>query len=242
MASTGNTKLWRTRASALRKLNVGLETDYKDSKSLARLKRQWAEWKDVATFPERYRKIDISKYRKEEQQSLAREGYQVKAGKVFVSLDHYENASIARDTYKTERGPYDRLVINRTIHRDGKVFKKQTEYIGTRLQRLDWRDRLLEEYNAGKFKQGERLMVKVYDQGPMMGSQATSLALIFKYIDQIEWVTPGNHEDHIHLVKVWSAGTETRLLPTEAERSRQKRKDIKRRTKLGVKKRKSGGK
>lgn len=233
---TKSQKLWKERASALKRLNVGIGVEPQ------KIKREWYKWRDIAMFPERYKKISVEKFRREEVKALSATGYKIADNKAFISLSGYQNASIAHSVYKTPNGPYDRLEINRTIRSSGKVVKKQTEYVGTRMQRMEWRERLMAEYQAGGFKPGETLMAKVYDRGAMRGSRQTSLASLIKYIEEIKWQTPGNHIDNVHIVRVWSAGNEYALEKREATKRQESKRSGQVRSKYGDKKRKTGGK
>lgn len=221
------------RVKRLKKLKLvsGLSRELTKTEK-AKVNRLWAKWHEIADNPKEFKRLSVAKFDKANVDALKKTGYLVHEGYAYIPLHGYHNASLARDTYRTEKGPYDRIIINRTMRdSDGQLRKRQSEYVGSHTQKLDWRDRLLEQYRTGKFKDGELLALKVYENGTMVNSSKLTIDEILKYAEQIKWETAKDADklrNNLHLVKSWVKGQDE---STITKSTKQKQKEYRARTK-----------
>lgn len=211
---------WKEREKNLRTLGFGaqIKGDWTDAKK-RKVRKLTEEWGAIAANPKDFKKVSVTKLSPSALKDLKAFGYKVKDGQAFIPLQGYSNASLAVEYRKDKKtGEYERVMIVRRTQRgidpndQTLVRKRQEEFIGSQKKQMEWMDRLQEEYRQGKFKEGERLYLKVYDNSPMVRSQSFSLKQLFAYAERIKWnLADGRSkselQDNLHIVKIWASST-----------------------------------
>jgi hypothetical protein len=253
MSSKIDASQYKARISALNKL--GLKVAIKPTKANPLTKAQkekvnklWRTWNEQANNPKDFEKINVGKLSTDDKKKLEKSGYKILGSQAIIPKQGYGKATIVKEWGKDKDGnPIKILQVKRSQKLNGETRKVQTEYIGSNAEKMTWRDRLIFEYEMGKFKDGETVGLKVFDNSPMANSERLDVKSIIKYAENIQWKIPhlgkGTMLDNIHLVKTWvKGGNEADLLKDSRTQSREKRQRAKNRSLTGTKKRKPNNK
>lgn len=202
--STKKIDVNKSRLAALKKLGVISGIDSRKTLTDSQKKRIRETWKKFHTVANaekgEYTKRDISKLSKTDKQKLKESGYLITDNKIFIPNQGYDSASIRQSWQKI--GGQSRKTLE-VVRRKGDR-KIETEYIGKPLEKLEWRDRLIQEYQQGKFKDGEFIGVKVFDNGVFEREIVTNINVLFKYLETVRWHDKDQNKllDNLHLVKI----------------------------------------
>lgn len=239
------------RIKALQKLGLAKSYDPKAALTKSqqnRVSKLTSQYKNILEYRSEYVAKDISSYSKKAQAQFKKAGLNVIDGKVYLRKEGYDRVKI--DWTITDEGK-GRPQIVRT--KKGGI--RQEEPIFTsRIEAMNWRDRVLQEYKDKGIKPGNYIGTKFYDNGHVRIQLFTSIESVFDYFDPEENAGGDVFHPHhpgaarqellnnLHLVRIISpqSGPET------VARSRAANQDAKRKTagtvrnKLGIKSRKTG--
>jgi hypothetical protein len=234
-------KKYADQERALRKIK-GLEvpsgplTDAKKRK----LTKLGKEWGAIAANPKDFKIISTKTLGPQSVAALKKTGYKELAGRLYIPLQGYEGAEIKREFKKTKDGYKRVLTVERFRNDPGTTTerKRAREIIGTPAEKLEWRDKLRAEYEELKFTDNDNIMVKVFDNSPMIKSEAWTLEKIFAYVERIRWDTSqmsaGDLRDNLHLVRVTVKDhNEASILKSTSQLRSEQRRRTKNRQKLG---------
>jgi len=171
----------------------------------ARILKNYSDLKEIVTSPDSFKKINISKYRKDDIKLLKKSGYKVKGDNIFIPTEGATSVSIKK-TYSKDKLDFDRyLTITRKTNNHGRV-KTIEEYIGTNQEIFEYRERLSKEKKAAKIKEGDMFGLKVYQNGMFRREIHDTLEGAFQYLENDMILHNGADKqtllDNVHLVKI----------------------------------------
>jgi hypothetical protein len=220
----------------------------------ATVRKNWKKYHEVVTAPKgTYVKKDVSYYSAKEKKALKDSGYKIIEGKLFIDKQGSDTVSVKRTsnydekTGKKKAKPDEFIVV---VRKKGDR-KEETEFIGASLQKEKWRENLLAQYEAGGFKKGDYIGIKIGDNGIFRRRMYGSMNELFAYAEyDFDPKDGGKHGDKdfllnkMHLVKMSVkdyrdlAATEKTKKQQNSERYQRSKKT----KKLGVAKTKSKNK
>jgi len=167
-----------------------------------KISKAWSKYSGIANADKgEFVKKNIKNYTENDRKKLKQSGYVVAGDNVFLPTHGYDSASIKTVWTKDKSGKHVKTleVVRKAGNR-----KEETEYIGTRREKMEWRDRLISQYEQGKFKEGDYIGIKVFDNGIFEREIVTSLDKLFQYISQVAWHDRDAQKmlDNLHLVKI----------------------------------------
>lgn len=151
-----------------------------------------------------FQSISLNKLNKSDKELIKKSGYLVHGDKAFIPLEGQEKASIRKSFTKTKDGSPEKTLIITRSNKDGR--KKLEEYLGSNINKLNWRDRLESEYSQAKKKGGEYFGLKLYSGGVFTHQLFTDLSDAMKYIDTSFVEKDGADREELmnnmHIVKI----------------------------------------
>jgi hypothetical protein len=196
----------KARLQALKKLGLMSGVDSRKALTDSQKKKVRTEWKKyhaVANADKgEWTKRDISKLTTSDKKKLADSGYLIAGDKAFIPNQGYDTASIRQQWTKDKKtGKWEKRL--EVVRKKGDR-KEEIEYIGKPLDKLEWRDRLLKEYEQGKFKENDYIAVKVFDNGVFEREIVTNINTLFRYISNVSWHDKDKEKmlDNLHIVKI----------------------------------------
>lgn len=229
------------------KLDLPVKGELTEAKK-KQIRRALEKWGEIAANPDQFKRVNISKLGSAEKKALAKTGYAMRGDIAYLPKEGFTNVSIAHIKVKNpETGKAEkRLVINRRYRvpiegeKKTEVVKRQQQFLSSKAtERMSDRDRLLEEYKAGKFKRGELVGLKVYDNNAMGQSFKLDFDDLFKYAELIKWqgnVDPSKMMANLHIVKYWVKDmNEAPYMKSSSQIRSEQRKRAKKRQGVGVK-------
>lgn len=210
------------------------------------IRRALEKWGEIAANPDQFKRVNISKLPSSEKKALAKTGYAMRGDHVFIPKEGFKNVSISHITIKDPKTgeKLKRLQINRVTREPGTkgdrgILKANRQPIyADAIEGMNDRDRLFAEYQAGKFKRGELIGLKVFDNNTM-GTFFTTPEDAYKYMELIQWqgnVDPKKMRSNVHIVKYYNRDmNEAPFAKSSSQiRSEQRKRAAKRRG-LGIK-------
>jgi hypothetical protein len=233
--------------------NISARGKLTDSQK-ATVRKNWKKYSEIVTAPKgSYVKKDVSYYTNKEKKALVASGYKIIDGKVFIDKQGSDTVSVKRtsnydDKTGKKKAKADEFIM--VVRKKGDR-KEEAEFIGTSLQKEKWRENLLAQYEAGDFKKGDYIGIKIGDNGIFRRRMYGSISELFAYAEyDFEPKDGGVHGDKdfllnkMHLVKM--SVKDYRDLAATEKTKKQKNADRYQRTKkakqLGVVKTKSKNK
>lgn len=139
---------------------------------------------------------------------LTDSGIKIIENRALIPKQGYSSVKFKTESIK-EKGKYGKtqiLTIARSqADKDGGR-KSEVEYMGTALQKMAWRDRLMFQYRNKELKDGEFIALKVFDRGIMQASIMDDIGQLMNYGANIRWHDKGKNipelENNLHLVKI----------------------------------------
>lgn len=191
------------------------------------IRNLYAKLSTPLNAPDSFTVLSTTKLNKNDTQLLKDTGYLQHGNKVFIPKEGMDKVSLTKKFSKGEAGHEKSLVITRS-NKNGR--KKLEEYIGTNIQKLEWRDRLEHEFKNIQGKNGEYYGLKLYNNKPFTRIFG-GIAEAFKYLE-IDFDLKGGDETdklmkNIHLVKITVAD----IKELKTENMKEKRKRIRRASK-----------
>jgi hypothetical protein len=178
----------------------------------ATVRKNWKKYHEIVTAPKgSFVKKDVSYYTAKEKKALKDSGYKIIDDKLYVDKQGSDSVSVKRMTNYDEKSgkkkaKADEFIV--VVRKKGDR-KTEEEFIGTSIQKENWRQKLLAQYEAGGFKKGDYIGVKIGEGGIFRRRMYGSLAEIFAYaIDDFEPRDGGIHGDkafllnQMHLVRM----------------------------------------
>ena len=178
----------------------------------ATVRKNWKKYHEIVTAPKgAYVKKDVSYYTNKEKKALAASGYKIIEGKVFIDKQGNDSVSLKRTSNYDEKSgkkkaKADEFIV--VVRKKGDR-KEETEFIGTSLQKEKWRENLLAQYEAGDFKKGDYIGIKIGDGGIFRRRMYGSISDLFAYAEyDFDPKDGGKHGDKdfllnkMHLVKM----------------------------------------
>jgi hypothetical protein len=153
----------------------------------ATVRRNWKKYHEIVTAPQgSYVKKDISHYDSKEKKALANSGYTIIGDKIFIDKQGSEKAVVKRISSRIKKAGdkkehYETYIVVDRTDKSGR--KTEREFIGTALQKEGWRANLLSQYQAGEFKKGDYIGVKIGDGGIFDRHIYHSIDKIFAYLE-----------------------------------------------------------
>lgn len=211
-------EFWKQRERNLKAVGFGdeIKGPWTEAKK-RKVRKLTEEWGAIGANVKDFQKVSTKKLTPSALKDLQAFGYKVKDDTAYIPKQGYKSVTLAVEYRKDKKtGEYERVMIVRRRQtgidpNDQEIVrKKQEEFIGSQSKQLEWAERLAEEFRQGKFKDGERLYLKVYDNSPMPGSQAFSLKALYAYAERIKWnLQEGRSKtelmNNLHIVKIWAS-------------------------------------
>lgn len=197
----------RARLAALKKLGLLKSIPARGELSDAQKKKIRTEFKkyhDIANAaPGQYKVQSAKALSDSDKKKLKDSGYKIVADKVYLPTQGYDSASIKQVWVRNKKtGLKEKTLVVTRKKGDRKI---EQEYIGKPIEKMQWRDRLLDEYQAGKFKDGDYVGVKLFDNGRFERQTVMSIDVLFRYLeDKKNWHDRDEQKlyDNLHLVKI----------------------------------------
>jgi hypothetical protein len=207
MTSKKATDVNKARLAALKKLGVLKSVPLKGKLSdtqKSKIRKEFKKFHAVANAaPGDFKVQSIKALSKSDRDKLKQSGYLMANDKIFIPTQGYDKASIKQIWVRNKKTGYQEktLVVTR---KDKLGRKEEEEYIGKPNEKLEWRDRLVKEYQDGKFKDGEFIGVKLFDNGKFEREIVLSLEVLFRYLEHVNWHDRDKNKlhDNLHLVKI----------------------------------------
>lgn len=187
--SSGKTKKVdpnKARLSSLKKLGLLKDVDARKpltESTKKKIRNDWKKYHAIANAPksEFYIK-DVSHYENFEKKQLEKSGYHIINNKLYIDKQGAKNVSIKRSLTKYSKKKGDQIVtIEIERKRNGR--KGQIEYVTTNIDGLSLRDRFIQQYEAGHFKEGDFIGIKLYENGAFRSVMYQSIDDVFKYAE-----------------------------------------------------------
>lgn len=184
MSTANKPDLAKARLLALKKFGVLKDTPARgkltDSQKRT-IKKNWDKYHDIITAPKNtYSVKDVSHYEAKDKKALEKSGYRIINNKVYIDNQGYGKSTISRKSNLATGGQGKYVVVER-MSADGR--KKETEFIGTAIEKEGWRNSFLKQYQAGGFAKGDFIGIKIGDNGQFRRVMMQSLDDIFKYVE-----------------------------------------------------------
>lgn len=152
----------------------------------ATVRKNWKKYHEIVTAPKgTYVKKDIGHYDAKEKKALANSGYKIIDNKIFIDKQGNDKATVKRISTRIKK-PGDKKESYETyvvVDREKSGRKVEREFIGTALQKEGWRANLLSQYQAGEFKKGDYIGIKIGDGGIFQRRMYGSMDEIFAYAE-----------------------------------------------------------
>jgi hypothetical protein len=196
----------KARLAALKRLGILKDIPSRGNLSDAQKKKVRQEFKKFHAVanasPGEFQKIDITRLSESDKKELKNSGYLIANNKAFIPKQGYDKASIKQVWKRNPETGYQEKTLQITRKKGDR--KVETEYIGKPLEKLEWRERLVREYQAGNFKEGEFIGVKLFDNGKFEREIVLSLDVLFRYLETVKWHDRDTQKlyDNLHLVKI----------------------------------------
>jgi hypothetical protein len=206
VSSKKPTDVNKARLAALKKLGILKGISSRGSLSETEKRKVRTEFKKfhavANSAPGEYKAQNISKLSESDKKKLKESGYLISDNRVFLPKQGYDTASIKQVWTRNPKTGYQEKTLQVTRKKGDR--KTETEFIGKPLEKLEWRDRLVSEYQAGKFKEGEFIGVKLFDNGKFEREIVLSLDVLFRYLEHVNWHDKDKRKlyDNLHLVKI----------------------------------------
>lgn len=174
----------KARLAALKKL--GLLKDIDARKTLPesakkKIRDNWKKYHRIASAPKsEYFVKDVSHYEVFEKKQLVNSGYAIINGKLYVDKQGAKSVSIKRELTKYGKKKSDQIVTIE-IERKRNERKSEIEYVTTNVNKLSLRDKFIQQYEAGKFKPGDYIGIKLYENGAFRRIMYQSIDDVYKY-------------------------------------------------------------
>lgn len=189
MATSKSAKVDVSKARLLALKKVGLLTDVSARGTLTdaqkkKVRTAWTKNHAIATAaPGTFKTQDVSDFFPGQIKAIQKSGIHVVNGKAFIRTDGYKSAKIVKEKYKSDGETHYILGVRR--HTDKR--KSQLDIIGSPTEMAEWRERLLRDYEAGKFKEGQYLSLRAFDNAPMSRLNAVTMQTVFNYESRINY-------------------------------------------------------
>ena len=150
------------------------------------VRKNWKKYHEIVTAPKgAYVKKDISHYDAKEKKARANSGYKIINNKIFIDKQGSDKATVKRISSRIKnpgdkKEKYESYVV---VDREKSGRKIEREFIGTSLQKEGWRANLLSQYQAGEFKKGDYIGIKIGDNGIFQRRMYGSMDEIFAYAE-----------------------------------------------------------
>ena len=213
MSTTKKPDINKARLLALKK--IGVLKDVSARKTLtdsqkATVRKNWKKYSEIVTAPkDTFVKKDVSFFDAREKKALEKSGYKIINNKVFIDKQGSDKASVKRISSRVKgvsdkREKYESYLVVERVKGDRKT---EQEFIGSGLQKNNWRDNLLSQYQAGNFQKGDYIGIKIEDGGIFRRRMYQSIDDIFKYAsDDFEPKDADTKKEYLlekmHLVKM----------------------------------------
>lgn len=194
----------KERLAALKKIGVISGIDSRKALTDTQKKKirdVWKKFHVVANAPKGdYTTRSIAKLSDSDKKKLTESGYLISGTKAFIPNQGYDTATI-RQKWGKVNGRQEKVLEIVRKKGDRKI---ETEFIGKPLDKMEWRDRLIREYQQGKFKQGDFIGVKVFDNGVFEREIVTNIDKLFSYLEKVRWHDQDKNKllDNLHIVKI----------------------------------------
>lgn len=175
----------------------------------SKVSRLWSKYDNVAKNPGAFQKVNISKFSERDQKTFNKNKYAVVGNTMYVPKEYAEKVSIKNVWTKDEDGnPIKVLKVRREYPASMKKSPTETLLHSNGLEFMDWRARILHEYENGKYPEGTVIALKVYDNSPMIRSNRIDINELLKYGEGIQWKLQGRQtveqlQDNLHLVIIY---------------------------------------
>lgn len=153
---------------------------------------------------------DVSHYEKKDIQALKRGGYTIINNKVYLDKQNSPSVELKRimernlDVNGKPIKGYTHIVTVSRKLKNGQ--REEVEYHSTAKQLVGWREKLLQQYEAGHFKDGDFLAMKIGAGGVFRRATMLDLKSVYKYLDEFEPKELGTNKnqllEHVILVKL----------------------------------------
>lgn len=168
----------------------------------AAIRKNFVALKPVLTAaPTDFKALNIDRLLRPQINQLKNTGYLVVGKKAYIPLQGYKDARLQKKGFGNDA---QLLLIRKTEGANGRK-KKETEFLGSAIQKMDWKERLLKEYEAGKFKEGEYVAIKFFNGGVFARQIMTSLDAVYNYFEDNPTFDDSDERrllNNIHLVKI----------------------------------------
>ena len=179
----------KERLKSLKKLGLYKDVDARSKLSDStkkKLRSDWKKYHTVANAPksEFYVK-DVSHYETFEKKQLEKSGYTIINGKLYIDKQGAKDVEISRSLSKYDKKKSKQIVkIEIKRYRNGKGDRKfETEYVTTNIQGMELRERLIQQYQDGGFKEGDYIGIKLFENGAFRRVMYQNIDDIYKYAE-----------------------------------------------------------
>lgn len=176
----------KARLSALKKLGLLKDVDARKpltESTKKKIRNYWKKYHTVANAPksEFYVK-DISHYENFEKKQLEKSGYAIINNKLYIDKQGAKDVSIKRSLTKYDKKK-GKQIVTIEIERKKNGRKGQIEYVTTNIGGLSLRDKFIQQYEAGNFKEGDFIGLKLYENGAFRSVMYQSIDDVFRYAE-----------------------------------------------------------
>lgn len=206
MSTKKSTDVNKSRLAALKKLGILKSIPNKGNLTDSQKKQVRKEFKKFHVVanaaPGEYKKQSVKKLSDSDKKKLKDSGYLISGDTAFLPTQGYDSASVKQVWTRNPKTGLQEKTLQITRKKGDR--KTETEYIGKPLEKMEWRDRLISEYQAGKFKEGEFIGVKLFDNGKFEREIVMDINVLFKYLEHVNWHDRDTQKlyDNLHLVKI----------------------------------------
>lgn len=218
----------------------------------AAVRKNWKKYQDIVSAEKgTFIKQDVSFFSGKEKKALESSGYKIIGGKAFIDKEGNKSAKIKRvgryiENPITKKVKYEEFVVVDRTDKTGR--KTEREFAVNKTKAMTWRDKLVQQYEAGEFQKGDFIGVKIGESGMWRREIIHTMNELFKYIDQFEPTDPREDKEkllhQIRLVKLTVKDYRDLALTekTKKEKNHDRYMRAKKRKDLGVTKSKSKNK
>lgn len=179
----------KARLSALKKLGLMKDVDARKSLSDStkkKIRNEWKKYHAIANAPksEFYIK-DVAHYENFEKKQLEKSGYAIINNKLYINKEGAKAVEITRSLSKYDKSKSKQVVsIEIKRYRNGKGDRKyETEFVTTGTNKMTLRERFVQQYQDGKFKEGDYIGIKLYENGAFRRIADHNLDKIYRYAE-----------------------------------------------------------